>query len=142
MSQRYCRRAVKLRQSESASPPKLDTSPHEHGAHLRSGGTGCLVMTGPEKWRLSSVFVDAADGQPARPSTTARTIRPRRVSLRPRAPPADLLIDALEQVATDGAAELLVVEELGRECLVLLHAADEEALERLVEDDLEALWSR
>ena len=53
--------------------------------------------------------------------------------------PADLLVDALEQVAADGAAELLVVEELGGQSLVLLHAADEEALKGLVEDDLESL---
>jgi hypothetical protein len=37
-------------------------------------------------------------------------------------------------VPAHDAAEVLVVEEAGRDRLVLLHAVDEEALERLVGD--------
>src|SRR5450759_277606 len=53
--------------------------------------------------------------------------------------PADLLIHLLEQVAAHGAAELRVVEELGGARLVLIHEVDEQALQLLVEDQLEGL---
>src|SRR5438876_12122115 len=49
-------------------------------------------------------------------------------------PPPGFSVDLLEAVLPDGLAELVLVHELGRDFLVLLHAINEETLQGFAEN--------